>query len=158
MTRPATRRPADRVYPCVDTAPEARPAARPAKVLTRSERTEMGLRLRRGAMYAVKFADRLDPEHATVIVCEVNAMGQVAKILGGLRKVVEAKDLVIGQRDAQLAQQAGEIAQLEQAVKALGEQLAAARAEPSLDADDLAALADAEPLVSGVLVEPVRIQ
>lgn len=115
----------------------------------------MGARLRRGAIFAVKYANRLDPEHATVIVCEVNAMGQVAKILGGLKSVVDAKDQIIAQRDAQVAQQSGEIGQLEQTVKSLSEQVAELQNRPVLDEEDQKAIADAQPLINGVLVENV---
>ena len=48
-------------------------------------------------------ADRLDPEHANICLIEVNSMGQVAKIITGLKNVLDAKQRELDSSKTDLA-------------------------------------------------------
>ena len=117
-------------------------------------------------------ADRLDPEHANVCLIEVNSMGQVAKIITGLKNVLDAKqreldtsknDLATVKADAVVAINTAEADKqtLQAQVSTLNASLAAVTKELSdahvLDAQDEQAITDALPLVEGLDVATVVI-
>jgi hypothetical protein len=144
--------------------PEITPSSStPPAPVTKAERFAFGRRWREMAKVAIATADRLDPEHAQLVLVEVNSMGQVARVITGLKNQVNAKDALLAQKDELLAKseavanaQTSEIGGLTAQVAALSAQLAAAQAA-GLDAEDERAIAEALPLIDGVSVAPVNV-